>query len=420
MAGMVIVGAGECGARAALALRAKGYKGPIHLVGEEADLPYERPPLSKGVLASEEAPPRWVADEASLADRSITLHRANRAVAIDRDARAVRLADGTGLAYERLLLATGARPRRLQKGGTDIAGIRYLRHMADCRVLRARLGSGTKLLVLGGGFLGLEIAATARQRGCAVTLIEAQPRVLMRGVPEAIADVVAARHLAAGVDLRCGVQIAGISADENGAEVALADGTVLAGDTLVACVGAAPNTELAAAAGLGVDNGIVVDALLRTGDPAIFAAGDCCAFPLSSRDGRITRLESWRCSVEQAEAVAGNMLGEERPFETVPWFWSDQYELSLQVAGLPEPDQRVIERALDNGGFIHFHLDPAGRLVAASGIGPDGSIARDIRLAEMLIARRASPDPALLARPDVKLKALLAAQGQSTAIFTPA
>ncbi|KKB11455.1 ferredoxin reductase [Devosia geojensis] len=409
MAGRVIVGAGECGARAALALRGRGFDGPIHLVGEEAELPYERPPLSKAVLAEDGAPPRQVVNEAALAERSITLHRANPAVAIDRDARIVRLADGGALCYDLLLLATGARPRRLQKDGAEIAGIHYLRHMADCRALRQRLGSGAKLLVLGGGFLGLEIAATARRRGCAVTLIETQPRVLMRGVPADIADVVAARHRAAGVDLRCGVGIAGIAADETGAAVTLADGSRLAGDLLVACVGAVPNTELAAAAGLTVDNGIVVDARLRTGDPAIFAVGDCCAFPLSSRDGRVMRLESWRCALEQAEAVAGSMLGEERPFETVPWFWSDQYELSLQVAGLPEPDHAIVERRLADDAFILFHLDATGRLAAASDIGPDGSIARDIRLAEMLIARRARPDPALLSRAEVKLKGLLAA-----------
>lgn len=407
-AGMVIVGAGECGMRAALALRNKGYDGPIDLIGAEPHLPYERPPLSKAVLATDDAPARFVTHRDQLAEARIT-HRVSLVTAIDRHRKRISLGDGDSLAYDRLLLATGARPRKLMHEGIYIPGIAYLRTIDDCVSLRDRLPKGAELLVLGGGFLGLEIAATARDRGAKVTVIETQPRILMRGVPEAIAEVVAARHAAAGVEIHCGTAVERIDTGAAGAAVTLADGRAYLGDLLVASIGAVPNTELAAAAGLTVDNGIVVDTRLATTDPDIFAAGDCCAFPLASRDGRVVRLESWRNATDQAEIAAANMLGEATPHSAVPWFWSDQYDLTLQVAGLADPDHKTVRRDLGDGAFILFHLDEGGRLLAASGIGVGGAVARDIRLAEMLIARGARPDPMLLASADAKLKTMLAA-----------
>ena len=407
--GIVIVGAGECGARAASALRQKGFDGPIALIGAEHHLPYERPPLSKAVLIADDAPAKLVTDEKRLADEGISYHRGAQVASIDRDGKRALLGDGTSLAYDKLLLATGARPRKLERDGSEIAGIVYLRTMDDCIALRHRLTPGSSLLVLGGGFLGLEIAATAAARGVRVTVIEAQPRIMMRGVPEAIAAVIAARHAAAGVEIVCGTAIAHIDAGASGAVVTLADGRSMSGDLLVASVGAIPNTELAAASGIVVSNGILVDPHLATSDPDIYAAGDCCAFPLASHDGRIVRLESWRSATDQAEIVAGNMMGERASYAAVPWFWSDQFELTLQVAGLADPTLVTVRRDLGDGAFILFHLDDAGRLLAASGIGPGGAVAREIRLAEMLIARRAQPDPLLLARPDAKLKAMLAA-----------
>jgi 3-phenylpropionate/trans-cinnamate dioxygenase ferredoxin reductase component len=383
---MVIVGAGDCGSRAALALRENGYAGPITLIGAEAHLPYERPPLSKAVLCG--GAPTLIADEARLEENGIRHLRAE-AIAIDRGRHAVATGAGA-VPYARLLLATGARPRRL-----DREGILYLRSMADCIALRGRLVPGARLVIIGGGFLGLEIAASARQRGVDVTLLETQPRLLQRGVPAELAEVVAARHVAAGVDLRCGVSIT----DE-----------MLAGaDLTVAAIGSLPNTELAEAAGLAVANGIVVGETLRTSDPDIFAAGDCCAFPLPIYDGRVVRLESWRIAGEQAGLAARNMLGADEAVATVPWFWSDQYDLTLQVAGLYEPSQTTVRRDLGEGVFILFHLDAAGRLVAASGIGTGNAVARDIKLAEVLIARRATPQPAQLRETSIKLKSLLAA-----------
>jgi 3-phenylpropionate/trans-cinnamate dioxygenase ferredoxin reductase subunit len=334
----------------------------------------------------------------------IELVLGTEATAIDRAARAVVLADGRTLPYSRLLLATGARPRRLTLPGHEQA--LYLRRFDDALVLRPLLRSGARLAIIGGGFIGLELAAAAAARGCAVTLAEVQPRILMRGVPAEIAAVIAARHRAAGIDLRTGI---GIERIEPGAAVVLADGSRIAADAVIAGIGAVPETALAEAAGLTVDNGIAVDATLATADPAIFAAGDCaaCAHPLYG--GRRIRLEAWRNALDQGALAARNMLGRGEAIRAVPWFWSDQYELTLQIAGLADEGRTMVARDLGDGAQLLFHLAADGRLVAASGVGPLGKIAREVRLAEMLIAQRAAPDPAALASPAVRLKTLLAA-----------
>ncbi|MEP9387964.1 FAD-dependent oxidoreductase [Mesorhizobium sp. KR9-304] len=408
-AGMVIIGAGECGARAAFALRENGYAGPVTLVGEEAHLPYERPPLSKEALHREEEPePKWIGLAGHFTEQGISVLTGRTAVGIDRHAKTVRLSDGSALAYDRLLLATGALPRQLPLAANAGPRCVTLRSFDDALAIRRLLVPGMRLVVIGGGFIGLELAASAAKRGAAVTVVEAQPRVLMRGVPEEIASVVAERHRAEGVDIRVGVAIASISGDADSAHVVLADGTDLAADLLVVGIGAVPVTGLAEAAGLAIENGIAVDRHLRTSDPDILAAGDCCSFPLETYGGRRVRLESWRNAQDQGTLAAKNMLGVDEPISAVPWFWSDQHDLTLQIAGLAEGAERHVRRDLGDGAFILFHLAPDGRLLAASGIGPGNTVARDIRLAEMLIAKGARPDPQALASPDVKLKSLLA------------
>jgi 3-phenylpropionate/trans-cinnamate dioxygenase ferredoxin reductase subunit len=407
-AGMVIVGAGECGARAAFALREQGYAGPVTLIGEEAHLPYERPPLSKEALHREEEPePKWIGLAERFAEQGISVLTRRSAVAIDRGGKSVRLSDGSALAYDKLLLATGALPRQLPLAADAGPHCVTLRSFDDALAIRKLLVPGMRLVVIGGGFIGLELAASAVKRGAAVTVIEAQPRVLMRGVPEEIASVVAERHRAAGADIRAGTGIASISGDSGAVRVVLADGTELVADLLVVGIGAVPVTELAESAGLAIENGIAVDRFLRTSDPDIFAAGDCCSFPLEIYGGRRVRLESWRNAQDQGTLAAKNMLGAAEPISAVPWFWSDQHDLTLQIAGLAEGADRHVRRDLGNDAFILFHLAPDGRLLAASGIGPGNAVARDIRLAEMLIAKSARPDPAALASPDVKLKSLL-------------
>lgn len=405
--GMVIVGAGECGARTALELREAGYAGPVTLVGAEAHLPYERPPLSKDTITNEDAPrPKVVIDEARLVELRIDHIGGNPVAAIDRRARRLHLRDGTDLAYDKLLLATGAAPRRLP--GLVGDNIAYLRTFDDALAIRSRLMAGARIAIIGGGFIGLELAASARKRGAVVTLIEAQPRILMRGVPEEIASIIHAVHVSNGVDLLCGAPISSI--EQHGAvRIAMADGRVIESDLLIVGIGAAPQTALADQAGLAIENGIAVDASLRTADPHIYAAGDCCLFPLSIYGGRRVRLESWRNAQEQGALAARNMLGGAETHAAVPWFWSDQYDLSLHVAGLADEGASVVRRDVDDGSVILFHIAAEGRLVAASGIGPGNAVARDIRLAEMLIAKGARPASTELASPDVKLKKLLAA-----------
>jgi 3-phenylpropionate/trans-cinnamate dioxygenase ferredoxin reductase subunit len=407
---LVIVGAGECGARAAFALREAGHDGPVTLIGDEPHLPYERPPLSKaGLVAPYGVVPKLIADEARLAAAGIELRRGVRVAAIDRALRRLRTEGGETIPYDRLLLAAGSRPRRLRQDEADVPHVHYLRTLADAAALRARLRPGARVLIVGAGFIGLELAAAARHLGCAVTVIEVLPRLLARLVPAEIADILADRHRAEGVAILTGTPIARIETAPGGLRLTLADGRRLEGDLLVAGIGATPLTELGEAAGLALDNGIAVDARMRTADAGIFAAGDCCSFPLPLYGGRRVRLESWRSAQELGTLAARSMLGDAEDHAGVPWFWSDQHDLGLQIAGLPDMGVTTVRRGLDAGARLLFHLAADGRLVAASGIGTGTAVGRDIRLAELLIARRAAPDPAALANPAVRLKTLLPA-----------
>jgi 3-phenylpropionate/trans-cinnamate dioxygenase ferredoxin reductase subunit len=402
MAGMVIIGAGECGTRAALALRKAGYDGVVTLIGAEPHAPYERPPLSKDAITAEAPAPKAIGGSERLAEAGIDFCPSHSALGIDRIARRV-LFDGETIPYERLLLATGARPRPLPLPGADGPTVVTLRTLDDAARIRAVLGPGRHLVVIGGGFIGLELAASARKLAAEVAVIEALPRLLTRGVPAEVARVLHERHIAEGVSFHFGARITEIT----DAGVVLSDDTIIRADLVVVGIGAIPNTELAVAAGLAIDNGIAVDATLATSDPHIFAAGDCCSFPQPLYDDRRVRLESWRSAQEQGTLAARNMLGSAEPVSGVPWFWSDQYDLSLQIAGLAEGAVTHVHRELKDGAFVLFHLGPDGRLLAASGIGAGNVVAKDIRLAEMLIARRAHPDPAALTDPAVNLKRLL-------------
>ncbi|MGH6893094.1 MAG: NAD(P)/FAD-dependent oxidoreductase [Dongiaceae bacterium] len=407
---MLVIGAGECGGRAALGLREQGYDGPVTLVGHETHLPYERPPLSKdAIVADAEPAPKLIGDQRHFSDRSIACVTGAVAMSLDHARHEVTLADGTALPYDKLLLATGAVPRLLPLPGADGSRCAYLRTYDDALRIRGALRLGCRIAILGGGFIGLELAASARRRGAHVTVIEALPRILTRGVPEEIARVVDARHRAEGVELVCGKGVSALRQGDSRVEIALADGTSISADLLVIGIGAVPVTDLARNAGLAIENGIAVDEQLRTSDPSIYAAGDCCSFPLPIYGGRRVRLESWRNAQEQGALAARNMLGAGEGVSAVPWFWSDQYDLTLQIAGLPDEGKRAIRRDLSDSAFILFHLADDGRLVSASGIGQGNAVARDIRLAEMLIVKRATPDPAALAHPQFKLKSLLAA-----------
>ena len=406
--GMVIIGGGKAGARACVALREEGWDGAITLISDEQYAPYDRPPLSKSVITeTEEQAPPYLTDEPLLASIKVTFLKGVHAEAIDRAAKRVILADGKTVAYDKLLIATGSIPRRLPLPGAEQKHILYLRSFDDSLAIRHHMDKGGHCIIVGGGFIGLEIAASARKRGLEVTVIEGLPRVLSRGVPEEIAAVVTALHEAEGTKILCGAAISGFKTRHDGVEVELKDGTSISGDFAVIGIGAVPVTGLAEAAGLAIDNGIAVDDELRTSDPDIYAAGDCVSFPLSVYGGRRVRLESWRSAQDHGALAAANMLGKGVKLSAVPWFWSDQHHMSLQIAGLQDEGEQSVRRDLGNDAFITFHLKTDGRLVAASGIGVGNAIARDIRLAEMLIGKRARPPLESLADPAVSLKALL-------------
>jgi 3-phenylpropionate/trans-cinnamate dioxygenase ferredoxin reductase component len=399
--GMVIVGGGMAGARAIVSLRANGWDGPITLISEETLLPYDRPPLSKAMLTEEQEPsPTYLLDESMIASLKADFVRGARAIGIDRAKKTVVLEDGRAIAYEKLLIATGAKPRRLTIEGGELAYT--LRDFADGDHLRSRLRASATAAIVGGGFIGLEVAASARKLGCNVTLVEAQPRILMRGVPEEIAKVVHARHVEAGVTMQVGTALKAVETDG----ILLADGHKVKAEIVIAGIGAAPEVGLAKDAGLAVENGIICDETLKTSDPDIYAAGDCCSFPHRLFGNKRMRLEAWRNATDQANVATANMLGGTKSYDAVPWFWSDQYDLSLQIAGSPGDGVETVRRQVGEG-FVIFHRDATGRLVGASGIGPGNSIARDVKLAEMLIARQAAPAATALADPATPLKALL-------------
>jgi 3-phenylpropionate/trans-cinnamate dioxygenase ferredoxin reductase subunit len=419
-AAIVIAGAGECGTRAAFTLREEGWDGRIVLVGAEPSMPYERPPLSKTGQV------KPVCDEDMLRQADITFRPGVGVTALDTGARTLELSGGQRneyqqLDYQSLLLATGARARTLAFGHVPV---HVLRTQADSAALRAPLRPGTRVGVIGGGFIGLELAASAAALGCAVTVIELGPRLMGRAVPAPVAAVMAGRHVEAGVDIRCGTGVTGLAQTAGGVAITLAEGAAVEADVVVAGVGSVPETSLAAAAGITVDDGIVVDQGFATSAPGVYAAGDCCRYPHPLYGGRPLRLESWRAAQEHGAAAARAMLagpelgrpepggpepGKTAPYTGVPWFWSDQHDYSLQVAGLFSEAAREVARVRPDGVEIWFGLDGDGRLVAAAAAGPGNAVAKDIKLAEMLIARRAIVEPGVLADPAAGLKGLLRA-----------
>ncbi|WP_235683503.1 NAD(P)/FAD-dependent oxidoreductase [Mycolicibacterium fluoranthenivorans] len=404
---MVIVGAGECGTRAAAALRAAGWSGPIELIGAEPHEPYERPPLSKAALIGSGDPsPVTVHDEASLRAVGVRYRAGVEVVDIDRDRRAIMLDDGTWIHYQALLLATGANARQLPSAA-GVRGTRILRTCDDALRLRADLRGARSVTVVGAGLIGLEVAAAAAILGAKVTVLEAAGQILGRAVPAEVAGVIHDRHQSAGVDVRCQVSVTTMSETASGVTVDTSDGRTFEADVVVIGIGATPNVALAEKAGLDIDNGISVDRELRTNDPHIFAAGDCCSFPHRLyRDKRI-RVESWRNASAQGQLAAENMCGAHREYDAAPWFWSDQYDLTLQVVGLPDQAETVVRRQRQDGVVISFGVDGAHRLVSAAAVGTGNAVARDIRLAEMAINKGALTDAAMLADPGASLKLLL-------------
>lgn len=405
---VVIVGGGQAGGRLAQLLVAEKIAA-VTLVCREPHPPYERPPLSKGVLlgtAELENCLIWRQDDT--ASDEVDLRVGVSAEAINRTDKTLRISDGTTIAYDTLVLATGSDVRRLSVPGADLDGVFSLRTIDDSYSIARRFGRGKRLVVVGGGFIGLEIAASARTAGLETTVIEASDRLLARVVPPSVASMLAKRHQAEGVMIRKATMVQRFFDNGRGTvkAVELSNGEVLPCDLAVVGVGVRAESSLADAAGLEVDIGVRVDASLRTSDPSVFACGDAALFyhPLYQQH---IRVEAWQNAEDHARVIAKAIAGEAAVCDTVPWFWSDQYDLSLQIAGLPAFGSSVVTRRLGSEAIILFHLNPAGRLVGTTGLGPAGSIGRDIRIAQLLIAARAHPSSAVLRDPLARLKTLL-------------
>jgi 3-phenylpropionate/trans-cinnamate dioxygenase ferredoxin reductase subunit len=407
---MVIVGAGQCGARAANALRANGWEGTITLLGDEGSAPYDRPPLSKAVLLGERTTSQCALyDDGFYLDKRIDLRVDAGVQQIDRAARKVILRDGHGVDYHRLLIAMCAEPRRLDVPGATLDGVHMLRTADHANAIAAELSPGRRIAIIGAGFIGLEIAAAAIARGCEVVVIEAAARALMRAVPEVVAGYLVERHRQMGVDIRFAARIERLLGTQRVTGVKLADGEQIACDCVIVGIGVKPRTELAEAAGIDVADGIAVDDTLRTNDPHIFAAGDVCSFPHRLFRRRM-RLECWKNAEDHARIVARNMLDRGETYSEVPWFWSNQYDMTIQIAGMPAFGVQSVVRETGGTSRIFFALDRDGVLVGASGVGKVSEIARDVRIAQALIGQRACIEPALLADDGVKLKTLLATE----------
>lgn len=370
---VVIVGTGQAGVQAAEALRSAGHAGEVILVGDEPHAPYHRPPLSKAWLAGEmDAAQLTMRAPELLAKKGIALRTGVRVRSLDRERAVLELSDGSELAYDGLVLATGAVARRPVLPGIDAPGVHTLRTRDDAAALAAGLqrcaARRLPVVVIGGGFIGLEVAATARKQQLAVTVLEAAPRLLGRVLAPVLCDWYAALHRDHGVALHLDARIVAIDTDAQGhaCGVRLADGQRLAAGLVVVGIGVEPDDALARQAGLACERGIVVDACARTADPRIVAAGDCTARRLP--DGSLLRLESVQNATEQGRSAAAALLGQARPFTATPWFWSDQYDKKLQLAGLSAgADEWVVRGSMDAASFSVLHYR-AGRLIAADSV----------------------------------------------------
>jgi 3-phenylpropionate/trans-cinnamate dioxygenase ferredoxin reductase subunit len=402
---VVIIGAGHAGGTVAAMLRQFGHEGPITLVGEEPLAPYQRPPLSKAWLKGEAgADDLMLKGEGFYEEHAIDLRLGVTATAIDRATGAVALQGGETLGYDHLILATGARPRKLTLDGCGLDGVLELRSAADAEALKAALGPGRTLAVIGGGYIGLEVAASARALGAGAVVIEREARLLARVASQPLSDFFHAYHLERGVrfELAAGVEaLEGEGGHVTG--VRLADGRTIACDAVLVGVGAIPNLELAEAAGLACGNGVIVDLEARTSDPAIFAIGDCTFRPLPLY-GVEFRLESVPNALEQARQAASAITGRPAPAAEVPWFWSDQYDIKLQIAGLAfEPDHRVVRGDVAAGRFAVFHMYK-GRIAAVEAVNAPA----EFMGGRLLIGRQAAVDPARLADSAISMKEVAA------------
>ena len=398
---IVIVGAGQAGGWVARTLVERQYPGRITLIGTESHAPYERPSLSKSVLAGIEDYPPYVLPDEHLAGSNISFFSGTTVKLIDRASSSVICADGRTIPYGRLVLAQGGRPRIPPIAGLDLPGVHFLRTLDDCRALSAHLSDAKRLTVIGGGWIGLEVAATARQQGLDVVLIEAGDRLCGRSVPANISEYLLHKHLAEGVEVHLGAAVEAIEqTDQQQLAVRLHSGKLIS-DLVVVGAGQIPNVELAVEAGLSVDNGIVVDEYGQTSDPRIFAVGDVSNHPNLWAQTRL-RLESWANAQNQAVTLGRTLAGEPSTYDEIPWFWSNQYDMNLQVVGIPDANATSIVRgSIEDGQFTVFQIK-GERLVAAVGVNSP----REVKLAKRWMRSGKHPEPRHLQDSAVRLDRL--------------
>ena len=409
-AGIVVAGAGQAGFQLAASLREGGFKDPITLVGDETALPYQRPPLSKAYLSGKtDREGLFLRQPGFFAEHAITHRPGIRATAIDRAARRLHLSDGDSLAYDHLVLATGARNRPLPVPGADLGGVHQLRGLADADALKAEIEAARSIVVVGAGFIGLEFAAVAASRGLPVTVIEAADRPMARAVSPEMGRFFRAAHEGLGVRFAFGAGVTAITGrDGRAAGVALADGQALPADLVLVGIGVLPNGHLAAEAGLAAEDGVHVDAFLATPDPAVSAIGDCARFPSPyarglTPDGTV-RIESVQNAIDQGRCVAARLLGKPAAYGALPWFWSDQGPHKLQIAGLSGPGDTSVVRGAGPAFSVFRFRD--GRLSAVESV----DRAADHMIARRLLAAGTALSPDQAEDPGFDLKALAMAR----------
>ncbi|EAQ03718.1 pyridine nucleotide-disulphide oxidoreductase family protein [Pseudooceanicola batsensis HTCC2597] len=399
MTHFVVVGAGQAGASLVARLREDGFDGRITLIGDEPAPPYQRPPLSKGYLLGELARDRlFLRPEAYYADRDITLRTGSPVTAIDPEARTVTL-DGETLDYDQLALTTGSVPRRLPEAiGGALNGLYYVRTLADVDAMAEEFRPGRRVLIVGGGYIGLEAAAVAAKQGLEVTLVELADRILQRVAAPETSEYFRTLHAGHGVVIREGIGLAHLTGEDRVSGAKLSDGTTIGADFAIAGTGILPDTRLAEAAGLTCDDGIATDEYGRTSAPGIWAAGDCASFPVN---GVRQRLESVPNAIDMADCVARNMMGGDQIYVPEPWFWSDQFDIKLQIAGLNRGFDRVVARG--SGEALSHWYYAGDRLLAVDAMNDP----RAFMVGKRLLASGRSPDPEQVADPAVDLKSLM-------------
>jgi len=399
----VVIGGGHAAGQAVASLRQEGFEGEIVVIGDEPFLPYQRPPLSKQYLSGEHGLDRvYLRPEKFYEERNITLKLGVRVESLDCDAHAVVTSAGETISYDKALLCTGSRPRMLNAPGIDLEGIHYLRGIADVDVIRAEMADAKNLIIVGGGYIGLEVAAVTRTAGLEVSVLEMESRILNRVTTPTMSEFYTQLHEGRGVKILTDTAVSGFEGDGRVSAAVTATGEKLPADIVIVGIGILPNIELAEAAGLDCDNGIVVDERCATSNPDVYAAGDCTNHPNPLLNRRL-RLESVPNAMEQARVAAANLLGGDKSYAAIPWFWSDQYELKLQMVGFStNADQEVLRGDPSSNQFARFYLEN-GVLVAADAVNSP----KEFMACRQLVARQEKVDVEKLADSEVPIKELL-------------